>query len=279
MAVRHKKIAVVTGGSSGIGRCTAASLRDKGYLVYEFSRRHIPISGVNHLSVDVTDEEMVTSAIHHIMKAEAKIDAVVNCAGFGISGAVEFTTTEQAKSQFDVNFFGTVNVNKAVLPVMHQQGSGHIVNISSVAATAHIPFQTFYSASKAAVSSYSYALANEVSPYGIYVTTVELGDIRTGFTKSRQKNILGDKDYDGRISRSVSRMEHDEQNGRYRRLHRRYRDKKETLRPLCGRYSVQASEPFVQNSSNRTPAEDCRYDLRVKLSFIREPAGLSFPST
>ena len=96
---------------------------------------------------------------------------------------------------------------------MHQQGSGHIVNISSVAATAHIPFQTFYSASKAAVSSYSYALANEVRPYGIYVTAVELGDIRTGFTKSRQKNILGDKDYDGRISRSVSRMEHDEQNG------------------------------------------------------------------
>ena len=111
MAVRHKKIAVVTGGSSGIGRYTAAALRDKGYLVYEFSRRHIPISGIKHLSVDVTDEEMVTSAIHHIMKAEGKIDAVVNCAGFGISGAVEFTTTEQAKSQFDVNFFGTVNVN------------------------------------------------------------------------------------------------------------------------------------------------------------------------
>ena len=183
MAVRHKKIAVVTGGSSGIGRYTSAALRDKGYLVYEFSRRHIPISGVNHLSVDVTDEEMVTSAIHHIMKAEGKIDTIVNCAGFGISGAVEFTTTEQAKSQFDVNFFGTVNVNKAVLPGMHQQGSGHIVNISSVAATAHIPFQTFYSASKAAVSSYSYALANEVRPYG------------------------------RRISRSVSRMEHDEQNG------------------------------------------------------------------
>ena len=213
MAVRHKKIAVVTGGSSGIGRCTAAALRDKGYLVYEFSRRHIPISGVNHLSVDVTDEEMVTSAIHHIMKAEGKIDAVVNCAGFGISGAVEFTTTEQAKSQFDVNFFGTVNVNKAVFPVMHQQGSGHIVNISSVAATAHIPFQTFYSASKAAISSYSYALANEVKPYGIHVTVVELGDICTGFTKARQKSIFGADEYGGRISRSVSQMEHDEQNG------------------------------------------------------------------
>lgn len=213
MAAKHQKVAIVTGGSSGIGRCTAAALRNKGYTVYEFSRRDIPINGVKHLSVDVTDEKMVESAIHQIMKNESKIDAVINCAGFGISGAVEFTTTEQAKAQFDVNFFGTVNVNKAVLPIMRHQSSGHIINISSVAATAHIPFQTFYSASKAAISSYSYALANEVRPYGIYVTAVELGDICTGFTKSRQKNILGDKEYGGRISRSVRRMEHDERNG------------------------------------------------------------------
>ena len=102
---------------------------------------------------------------------------------------------------------------KAVLPFMRRQGKGHIVNISSVAAVAHIPFQTFYSASKAAVSSYSYALANEVKPYGIHVTVVELGDICTGFTKARQKSILGDDEYGGRISRSVSQMEHDEQNG------------------------------------------------------------------
>ena len=87
------------------------------------------------------------------------------------------------------------------------------MNISSVAAVAHIPFQTFYSASKAAVSSYSYALANEVKPYGIHITVVELGDICTGFTKARQKSILGDDEYGGRISRSVSQMEHDEQNG------------------------------------------------------------------
>ena len=120
---------------------------------------------------------------------------------------------EQAKAQFDINFFGTVTVNKAVLPFMRHQWKGHIVNISSVAAVAHIPFQTFYSASKAAVSSYSYALANEVKPYGIHVTVVELGDICTGFTKARQKSILGDDEYGGRISRSVSQMEHDEQNG------------------------------------------------------------------
>ena len=88
MEAKHQKVAIVTGGSSGIGRCTAAALRNKGYTVYEFSRRDIPINGVKHLSVDVTDEKMVESAIHQIMKNESKIDAVINCAGFGISGAL-----------------------------------------------------------------------------------------------------------------------------------------------------------------------------------------------
>ena len=83
----------------------------------------------------------------------------------GSSGAVEFTSTDQAKAQFDVNFFGTVNVNKAVLPFMRHQGNGHIINISSVAAVAHIPFQTFYSASKAAISSYSYAFTGFICIY------------------------------------------------------------------------------------------------------------------
>lgn len=187
MVGETNKVVIVTGGSSGIGRCTASALKENGCIVYEFSRRNTPMEGVTHLSVDVTDEDAVNAAVQQVIQKETKIDAVINCAGFGISGAVEFTSMEQAKAQFDVNFFGTVNVNKAVLPFLRRQGKGHIVNISSVAAVAHIPFQTFYSASKAAVSSYSYALANEVKPYGIHVTVVELGDICTGFTKARQK--------------------------------------------------------------------------------------------
>lgn len=96
---------------------------------------------------------------------------------------------------------------------MREAGKGHIINISSVAAVAHIPFQTFYSASKAAISSYSCALDNDVKPYGIQVSAVELGDIHTDFTQARLKVIVGDKEYGGRISRSVSQMEKDEQNG------------------------------------------------------------------
>lgn len=213
MESKQKRTALVTGGSSGIGRCTAVALSKAGYIVYEFSRRDVPVEGVRHMCVDVTDEASVQEAVGQILSERGSIEILVNCAGFGISGAVEFTESEQAKAQFNVNFFGTVNVSRAVLPSMRRQHRGHIVNISSVAAVAHIPFQAFYSASKAAVSSYSCALDNEVSPYGVRVTAVELGDIHTGFIQARQKTVLGDDEYDGRISHSVSQMEKDELSG------------------------------------------------------------------
>lgn len=207
------KVALVTGGSSGIGRCTAAALRDAGCVVYEFSRREHTMDGVQHISVDVTDETAVRNAVEQIAQAEGSVDIVVNCAGFGISGAVEFTELIDARRQFDVNFFGMVNVNRAVIPIMRRGGGGRIVNISSVAAVAHIPFQTYYSASKAAIESYTCALANELKSFGITVTAAQPGDICTGFTDARKKSADGDKVYGGRISRSVAGMERDERGG------------------------------------------------------------------
>ena len=207
------KIAVVTGASSGIGRCTAEALRDMGCIVYDLSRRNIPMDKVRHIKTDITKEDDVTSAIKQIISDEGRIDILVNCAGFGISGAVEFTATEEAKSQFEVNFFGAVTVTRAVLPYMREKRSGRIVNISSVAAVAHIPFQTYYSASKAAIESYTACLDNEVKAYGVRVTAVEPGDICTEFTGARQKSFEGDEIYGGRISRSVAGMEKDEQKG------------------------------------------------------------------
>ncbi len=228
-------VAVVTGGSSGIGRCTAAALAQAGCVVYEFSRRDIPQEGVKHIYADVTQEDSVISAVKQAAGEMGKIDVVVNCAGFGISGAVEFTRLSDAKRQFDVNFFGMVNVNKAVLPYMRYSGNGRIVNISSVAAVAHIPFQTYYSATKAAVESYTCALANEVGPYGITVTCVQPGDICTGFTQARQKTVQGDDEYGGRIARSVAGMEKDEQNGMSPEAAGRYIAKialKESVKPI-----------------------------------------------
>lgn len=207
------KIAIVTGGTSGIGKATAEALLKNGFTVYELSRRKDGVEGMNHLSVDITDESAVNTAVNYIYQKENRIDLLVNNAGFGISGAIEFTQTDAAKRLFDVNFFGTVNVSRAVIPIMRKQGNGRIINVSSVAAPIAIPFQAFYSATKAAVNKYTLALANELKPYGITVCAVQPGDIKTGFTGAREKVIEGDAVYGGRIGRSVAQMEKDEQNG------------------------------------------------------------------
>ena len=209
------KTVLVTGGSSGIGKAACRAFSKKGLTVYEFSRSNPPEGEREavHCSVDVTDEEEVRRAVSDILKKEGAIDILVNCAGFGIGGAAEFTDTEDAKRQFDVNFFGTARVTKAVLESMHKRGRGRIVNISSVAAVVPIPFQAYYSASKAAVNSYTAALANEVRPYGISVCAVQPGDVSSGFTAARKKTYEGDELYGGRIAKSLSKMEKDETEG------------------------------------------------------------------
>lgn len=207
------KVAVVTGGTSGIGYQTALALKGRGYEVYELSRRPEGKEGLHHLSADITKEEMVVAAIDRVMAEQGHIDVLVNNAGFGISGAIEFTATEEAQRLFDANFFGMVRLNRAVIPIMRAQGYGRIVNLSSVAAPIPIPFQAYYSATKAAVNAYTMALGNELRPFGVTVCAVQPGDIKTGFTAAREKVIEGDDIYQGRIARSVSRMEHDEQTG------------------------------------------------------------------
>ena len=207
------KVVMITGGSSGIGLCTAAALRDRGCKVYELSRRDSEVTGITHIKCDITDEAQIAAAVGQVMTENGRIDILINNAGFGISGAVEFTDTTDVRRLFDVNFFGMVRMNRAVIAAMRSRGSGRIVNLSSVAAPVPIPFQTYYSASKAAINSYTMALGNELRPFGITVCAVMPGDIHTGFTAARHKVGQGDEIYAGRISRSVKRMEHDEQTG------------------------------------------------------------------
>ena len=207
------KVAIVTGGSSGIGRECARALAAAGCRVYEFSRRCMPLEGVAHFACDVTDEAAVAAAVQTVLEREGRIDLLINNAGYGISGAVEFTETAAAQALFDVNFFGAVRVNRAVLPAMRAAKSGVILHISSVAAPVGIPFQAYYSAAKAAINSYTLALANEVRPFGVQVRAVLPGDIATGFTDARQKSAAGDAVYGGRIARSVAGMERDERTG------------------------------------------------------------------
>ena len=206
------KVVILTGGTSGIGQAVVRQLRAKGCRVYEFSRR-ASASDAMHFSVDVTNEVAVRAAVAEVVAREGRIDILINNAGFGISGAMEFTNPSDAHQLMEVNLFGMDNMIRAVLPHMRAAKAGRIVNISSVAGVFAIPFQAWYSISKAAVRSLTLALANEVDPFGIQVTSVMPGDIRTGFTAARKKSDAGDDVYGGRISRSVSRMEKDEQNG------------------------------------------------------------------
>ncbi len=207
------KVAIITGGSSGIGLASAEALLKKGFSVYSLSRRTFSHNMILSLSADVTDKASVEKAVHAIYEKEGRIDLLVNCAGSGIAGAIEFTDSHDAKAQFDVNFFGTLNSVQAVLPYMRLARYGRIINISSVAALVPIPFQSFYSASKAAINSFSQSLANEVKPFGISVAVILPGDISTGFTAARKKEFTGDDTYSGRIARSIHRMENDELNG------------------------------------------------------------------
>ena len=204
------RIVIVTGGTSGIGLAAVEALRARGCTVYALSRHG---QGEGHIPCDVADEKSARAAVEAVLEKEGRIDILVNCAGFGISGAGELTPLDTAKQQLNVNLFGTANMANAVIPVMRAQGGGRIVNTGSVAGFVPIPFQTWYSASKAAVQSYTMAMGNELRPFGITLTAVLPGDTKTGFTAARQKIDDPDGLYGGRIERSVMRMEQDEQNG------------------------------------------------------------------
>jgi len=207
------RIAVVTGASGGIGKGVAALLAGEGYIVYDVSRSGTDESGIRHITCDVCDTAEVDAAVRRIADEAGSIDLLINNAGMGVSGAAEFTAFADAKYLFDVNFFGAAAVVRSAVPFMRAGGGGRIINISSVAADIPIPFQSYYSASKAALSSFSLSMCSELKPFGIDVTAILPGDTATGFTASRRKDHDGDDVYNGRISRSVGVMERDEQNG------------------------------------------------------------------
>lgn len=206
------KVVAITGASSGIGRATAEHFAARGWKVYNLSRSPSGKAGITDIAADVTAEEEVKKALAHIRSESGRLDLLVNNAGFGISGAVEFTELSDAERQFDVNFFGTFNCIKAALPML-KESQGRIICMSSAAAIFAIPFQSFYSATKAAINILVCALANELKPFKVSICALQLGDTKTGFTAARVKSYAGDDVYGGAIGRSVAIMEKDEQSG------------------------------------------------------------------
>jgi len=207
------KVVIITGVSSGIGLSIANYFAQKGNHVYGISRSKFSDKNIKHIQIDVTDIEAIKKAYQEIYDIEGRIDILINNAGMGISGSIEDTNPEDANALFNVNFMGVFYSTKAAIPHLRASGGGKIFNISSVAAFLSIPFQSFYSCSKAAINSFTLALANEVSPFNIEVCAVCPGDIKTGFTKNRKKNEIDHPAYKDRVSKSVAVMEKDEQNG------------------------------------------------------------------
>lgn len=207
-----KKTVLITGGSSGIGRATAKLFAARGDAVYELSRHGAGDDGIVHLDADVTRPATLAAAVDRVTEERGRIDLLVCCAGMGVSGAVEFIPEADMRRQFEVNVYGTVNTVRAALPVMRQAGAGRIVCVSSVAAVYAIPFQAYYSASKAAVNAFTDALRTEMKSFGVSVCAVMPGDIATGFTDAREKTAAGEDVYRHAAS-AVARMEKDERGG------------------------------------------------------------------
>jgi NAD(P)-dependent dehydrogenase (short-subunit alcohol dehydrogenase family) len=211
------KVVIVTGASAGIGLACADALHRDGWTVVGASRRGTsPGSGAwESVSMDVDSDDQVTEGVAKVVQEHGGLDAVVACAGWGLAGPVESTPIDQAKEQFETNFWGSVRLVQAALPALRERGTGRIVLVGSLGGLIALPFQAFYSASKYAIEGYAEALAYEVAPFGIHVTVVEPGNIKTDFTAGRRRipAAAGTDPYAAATEKAISVMERDERDG------------------------------------------------------------------
>lgn len=182
--MEERRVALVTGASSGIGEATAERLAKAGFKVYGTRRRGgdaLP-RPFEWLPLDVTSDASVATSVRYLIEAEGRVDLLVNNAGFGLApAAAEESSLTQAQALFDTNFFGIVRMTRAVLPHMRRRGSGRIINIGSALGFMPMPYMALYSATKHAVAGYSEALDHELRTLGIRVCVVEPAYIKTSF--------------------------------------------------------------------------------------------------
>ena len=208
--------ALVIGASSGIGEATAQLLEKRGYRVYGTSR-YWPDPTVqasfSMLGCDVTQDASVRETVRAVCEREGSLDAVINCAGFGLCGALEEVSGDDLRAQFEVNVIGTQRLLQAVLPVMRRQHKGHFLVVSSIAGRVGLPFQGPYCASKFALEGLIESLQMEVNQEGIHVTLIEPGNVDTPFTEKRIVAREPDSPYGERLDAALSVIEADERGG------------------------------------------------------------------
>ncbi|MFA7444724.1 MAG: SDR family oxidoreductase [Flavobacteriaceae bacterium] len=204
-----QKIIFITGASSGIGKAIGEYLHDKNYVVYGTSRNpeKYPNSKIRLLALDVADVVSIKNAVTEILEKENRIDVLINNAGAGITGALEEIPTSEIKRNFETNFFGPIEVMKAVLPQMRKQKSGRIINITSIAGYMGLPYRSVYSASKGALELITEALRMEVKQFGIEVTNVAPGDFATNIAQGRyHAPLIQGSDYEISYGKTLDLM-------------------------------------------------------------------------
>lgn len=192
------KVVLITGASSGIGKAIAHYLADKEYTVYGTSRNpKTALDGkVRMISLDVTDQASITNAVYTILKEQNQIDYVINNAGMGITGPLEETPDHEVRRVFETNYFGALEVIKAVLPTMRKQRRGMIINVTSIAGYMGLPYRGIYSATKGALGITTEAYRMELKEFNVKMTTVAPGDFATNIAAGRyHAPILDDSPY------------------------------------------------------------------------------------
>ncbi len=209
------RVVLVTRASSGFGRAIAHAAQQAGHRVYGTSRRpDSRQSSVPMLSLDVGSAESAQRCVDEVLAAEGRLDVLVNNAGFGLSGALEDTSIEEASWQMDTNVFGVLRMKRAALPAMRSQGSGRVITISSLGGLTGMAYQPLYAASKHAVEGMMSSLRLELADSPIDACTVAPGDFQTGFTSSRTVARAAYSDvHAGRFARTMAIYERDERNG------------------------------------------------------------------
>ncbi|KQC33304.1 short-chain dehydrogenase [Nonlabens sp. YIK11] len=182
-----KKVVLITGGSSGIGKAIAIYLQQAGYTVYGTSRNpdRYPESPVPLVAMDVQDEASISTAVSTIIEKEKTVDILINNAGVGITGPMEETPIEEVKNAMETNFYGPLRVLQAVLPIMRQQRSGRVINITSIAGYMGLPYRGIYSASKGALEITTEAYRMECAHLNIHFSNVAPGDFATNIAAGR----------------------------------------------------------------------------------------------
>ncbi|NDP28883.1 MAG: SDR family oxidoreductase [Flavobacterium sp.] len=181
------KVVLITGGSSGIGKSIGEFLHHKGFIVYGTSRNpeRVLNSVFPLVQLDVRNVDSIEKAVANIIASSGRLDIVINNAGVGITGPLEEIPTEEIRNNFETNFFGPIEVMKAVLPQMRSQKSGLIINITSIAGYMGLPYRSVYSASKGALELITEGLRMEVKCFGIQITNVAPGDFATNIASGR----------------------------------------------------------------------------------------------